>query len=74
MGVSRFVKWDCIVELRPIRFGNLAFVRLQTEESKAPMWLPLFLSDEQVFGGALLDFAPKDNAIRGLVRTIELAA
>jgi len=74
IGASRFVEWDSIAELRPIKIGNLAFVRIVTEEKKTPMWLPLFINDEQVFGGALLDFAPEDNAIRGLVRTIHLAA
>ncbi|MCH8204084.1 MAG: PH domain-containing protein [Candidatus Hydrogenedentes bacterium] len=74
IGASRFVEWDSIAEIRPIKIGNLAFVRLVTEEKKPPMWLPLFISDEQVFGGALLDCAPEGNAIRGLVRTIHLAA
>ncbi len=74
MGASRFVEWDSIAELRPVKIGNLAFVRLVTEEKKPPMWLPLFISDEQIFGGALLECAPEDNAIRDLVRTIHLAA
>lgn len=74
IGASHFVEWDNIAELRPIKIGNLAFVRLVTEEKKPPMWLPLFISDEQVFGGALLECAPEDSAIRGLVRTIHLAA
>ena len=74
IGASRFVEWDSIAELRPITIGNLAFVRLVTEGEKPPMWLPLFISDEQVFGGALLECAPEDSAIRGLVRTIHLAA
>ena len=73
-GASRFVAWDSIAELRPIKIGNLTFVRLITEDNRSPMWLPLFVSDEQVFGGALLDCAPEDSAIRGLVRTIYLAA
>ena len=73
IGASRFVEWDSIAELRPIKIGNLSFVRLVTEDKKPPMWLPLFIDDEQVFGGALLKCAPKDNAIRGLVRTIHLA-
>ncbi len=74
IGASRFIEWDDIAELRPIKIGNLAFVRLVTEEKKPPMWLPLFINDEQVFGGALLECAPEDNAIRGLVRTIQLTA
>ncbi len=74
IGASRFVEWDSIAEIRPIKIGNLTFVKLITDDGKPPIWLPLFISDEQVFGGALLECAPENSAIRGLVRTIHLAA
>jgi len=72
-GASRFVHWDSIAELRPIQIGNLAFVRLVTEDGASPMWLPFFISDEQLFGGALLDCAPKNSAIRNLICTVQVA-
>ena len=74
LGASRFAYWETIAEIRPIKIGNLTFVKLITDDGKPPVWLPLFISDEQVFGGTLLKCAPEDSAIRGLVRTIHLAA
>ncbi len=73
-GASRFAHWESIAEIRPIKIGNLSFVKLITDDGKQPVWLPMFISDEQVFGGALLQCAPEDSAIRGLVRTIHLTA
>jgi len=74
LGVSRFAAWEDIGEIRHVRIGNLGFARLHTEDGKLPIWLPLFLNDDEGFGGTILQFAPEDNVTRSLVRTVHLAA
>ena len=74
LGVSRFAEWDSIGEIRSVRIANLSFARLLTSDGKSPIWLPLFLSDDEGFGGTILRCAPEGNVTRNLIRTVHLTA
>lgn len=74
LGASRMAEWDSITKITPVKLGNLTFAKLVTNDGKLPVWLPLFVHDEEALGGTILNFAPEDNVTRQLVRTIHLAA
>ena len=74
LGPVRLARWGDIGQMKPVRIGNLHFVRLVTRDRGLPIWLPLFIRDDEAFGGTILQYAPMDNVARSLVRTVHLAA
>lgn len=67
LGKSRFVAWNDIAGLKPIRFGNLEFVRLMSVGGERPIWLPLFVRNEGAFGDTLMQWAPQGHVTHDLV-------
>lgn len=73
-GSKRFAKWEDISTVKPAQVGNLGFVRLVTTDGALPVWLPLFVRDDEGLGGTILEHAPEDSVARSLVRTVHVAA
>ena len=72
-GSARFISWDSISSVKPIRFGNLTFIRVLTEDNKLPVWMPLFIRSERAFDDSIREHAPEGNVARTLFITSKSA-
>lgn len=59
LGKSQFVAWSDIAMLKPIRIGNLEFVRLVSGNGARPIWLPMFVRNETAFDNTIMQWAPQ---------------
>ena len=61
---DRFVPWASMRSTKYLNFGGLRYVRVFSEDEKAPIWIPLFLSRMAAFEASVRDLAPEDNVLR----------
>jgi hypothetical protein len=62
--VGRYLNWDQITRIRPIRWLWLPYLRLDTPRKTYVLWLPLFLKDKAGFRRAVTELAPPNNELR----------
>ncbi|MCF6236298.1 MAG: hypothetical protein L3J70_08005 [Gammaproteobacteria bacterium] len=48
-GRSRFVEWNNITQINPVRIIGLKYIRVVYSTGKQPLWMPLFLDDVILF-------------------------
>lgn len=72
MGTPGFVPWTEIIEMKPVRVGNLDFVRLISADGVRPVWLPLFSRHTAGTPAAEIAWGPNVGAAEalGLLRTV----
>lgn len=66
MGRPTLVAWTEIVEMRPLRVGNLEFVRLISDGGARPVWLPIFVRHAAGRGQATIQHSPQLQALQAL--------
>ena len=62
-GIRRFIAWQHIASVRPIRILNLRYLRLYSSTDRKTTWLPLFVTDSPAFRTALKAAVPSDNPV-----------
>jgi hypothetical protein len=62
-GVRRFVRWQDIVAVKPLRILNLRFLRLYPADGTCPVWMGLFHAHEKEFDEELKRLAPANSPI-----------
>jgi hypothetical protein len=62
-GYYRFAEWDSIVEIKPIKFIGLRYLRVFHERGKWPLWLPLFLVDMEGFKSEIKKVTSPSNPL-----------
>ena len=62
--LSKSVHWVDITAIKPFNLGGLRYVRVYSEDSSRPLWIPLFHQDQTEFEAAVLSLAPENNVIR----------
>ncbi len=62
-GRRRFVPWALLESAKFINFAGLRYVRLFAEDGARPLWLPLFLSNQDEFERTVQHFAPGENTL-----------
>src|SRR5262249_728740 len=60
-GRSRSVAWPKIVAVKPFNFLGLKFLRVFSANALSPVWLPLFLSDQERFTRLVVGYAGRMN-------------
>ena len=62
-GTRRFIAWQQIAMVCPIRILNLRYLRLYSSTDRRVTWLPLFSADPDAFHAALHETLPSDSPI-----------
>jgi hypothetical protein len=62
-GYRHFAEWDRIVEVKPIKFIGLRYLRIFHAPGKRPIWLPLFLVDMEGFESEIKRVASPSNPV-----------
>jgi len=72
LGTPGFVPWTEIVEMKPVRVGNLDFVRLINADGTLPVWLPLFSRHAAGTPASEIAWGPNAGAAEalGLLRAV----
>jgi hypothetical protein len=66
LGKPGFVAWADIAEMRPVRVGNLEFVRLISDSGDRPVWLPLFARHASGAEASEIVWGPNAHAAQAL--------
>ncbi len=66
MGRPTFMAWSGIAEMKPLRVGNLDFVRLVSNGGARPVWLPMFVRYAAGGGEAAVQRSPQFQALQAL--------
>jgi membrane associated rhomboid family serine protease len=62
-GVYSFVAWEEIDRIEPYKSFGLWYLRLFFHNSYAPIWLPLFLQQQEKFNQTIIKFTAPDNPL-----------
>ena len=62
-GNGNFVAWEEIERIEPYRFVGCKYLRLFFYNSTVPLWIPLFLVEQQKFERAIIQFTAKTNPL-----------
>ena len=69
-GVYREVEWSEINAVKPVNFFGLEYLRVYSPKLSQPLWLPLFLADQEVFTQLVCEYAePKNPLVRALLES-----
>lgn len=64
LGQPTFVAWDDIAGMKPVRLGNLDFVRLISAAGARPVWLPMFVRYAAGDPGVTVHQSPQFQALQ----------
>lgn len=62
-GRTLFVSWSDVSSMKPLRVGNLEFVRVAGRSSQATLWLPMFVRTESPVESATLAWGLQAPAV-----------
>jgi membrane associated rhomboid family serine protease len=63
-GNYSMVLWDEIIDIQPIKWLGFPYLKAFFEGSTAPLWIPLFLAEQNKFVAAVVERAPEGNPLR----------
>ncbi len=62
-GVPGSIEWDDMAFVKPTAYAGLPWLVVQSRRTKNALWLPLFLTDNEAFGQAIVQFAPPNSPL-----------
>ena len=62
-GKRNFVQWHAIKKTKYSNYIGLPFIRVFSEDSTAPLWLPLFMQRQDDFEKNVIGLTPKENVL-----------
>lgn len=68
-GKYRFVEWNTITDCGTINMLGLKYIRVFTQDNKAPIWVPLFLNHMQDFREDIINLTDHGDSIRSYFET-----
>ncbi len=63
-GISLFIEWGNITNVKPINFFGLPFLRVLPNNSRLALWVPLFMKDVNGFHEQSSYIPPEGNVFR----------
>ena len=62
-GVPGSMEWGDMVVVNPAAYAGLPWIVVHSRRTKNALWLPLFLTDNEAFRQAVVQFAPPNSPL-----------
>lgn len=63
LGVYREARWSDIDKVRPLNVVGLRYLRVTDNESRIPLWVPLYLNDREGFYRRVCEYAGPEHPL-----------
>jgi hypothetical protein len=74
LGTFHFVQWDNMRSVQRINLLGLRYLRTTHNQSRSPLWIPLFHTQQSKFESLVIDIAPPNNPLRKEIKEMQSAS